>query len=298
VSGALLVATLVGFAGGFAWLFDLVANFRPQLAVLALAVLAVAVLRRRGAAALLAGFAVAANAAVMAPLVLPPPAVPAGGRRFTVAHLNMQWAAGSVEDFRALLGEGSPADVVVVLEPNEGWFDQLLRRGSPLQLHKARRDSQAFVASRLPVRDLDQPADPDLPLAAVEFTLDAPAAEVRVLALDLPSPWTPREAAFRDRGLAAVERWRRAQPGPVLVVGDLNATPWSAPFRRLMETAGLEDARQGRGPLPSWPEALGPLGLPIDQSLHTPDLGVAEVSRRSGFGSTHRSLFVTYAAFG
>ena len=40
--------------------------------------------------------------------------------------------------------------------------------------------------------------------------------------------------------------------GPIMVVGDLNATMWSAPYRSLIDSTGLRNARRGFGILPSW----------------------------------------------
>ena len=80
---------------------------------------------------------------------------------------------------------------------------------------------------------------------------------------------------------------------PVLVVGDLNATPWSSGFRALERRGSLVDSLRGRGLQPSWPEGFGPLMIPIDHALHTTDLAVADRRTGPASGSAHRPLVVS-----
>ena len=55
--------------------------------------------------------------------------------------------------------------------------------------------------------------------------------------------------------------------GPVVVVGDLNITPFSPSFRRLCDAGRLRDARVGHGIQPSWPAGRWMLSIPIDHGL-------------------------------
>jgi endonuclease/exonuclease/phosphatase (EEP) superfamily protein YafD len=97
-------------------------------------------------------------------------------------------------------------------------------------------------------------------------------------------------AARRDRQLRAVaDAVARGAPGPTVVVGDLNATRWSAGFAPLIG-AGLRDSATGWGWQPTWPADLGPLGVPIDHVLHSPDLRVVSRSVPAWPGSDHRAV--------
>ena len=70
------------------------------------------------------------------------------------------------------------------------------------------------------------------------------------------------------RHMEKLSRLARDAELPLLVIGDLNATPWSPRFRDLIEVGGLEHARQGRGILPSWSPLRIPMHLlPIDHVL-------------------------------
>jgi endonuclease/exonuclease/phosphatase (EEP) superfamily protein YafD len=78
----------------------------------------------------------------------------------------------------------------------------------------------------------------------------------------------------------------------VLVMGDLNATPWSRPFRRLLRRSALCDSRAGFGVQASFPAASTLLRLPIDHLLASCGVGVR--ARRIGrdVGSDHLPVIV------
>ena len=79
----------------------------------------------------------------------------------------------------------------------------------------------------------------------------------------------------------------------MVVLGDLNVTPWSPWFRRLLEAGGLADLAGGPH-RPTWAPAPVPaaLGLALDHVLATP--GIRLLSRRLGprLGSDHRPVVV------
>jgi endonuclease/exonuclease/phosphatase (EEP) superfamily protein YafD len=73
---------------------------------------------------------------------------------------------------------------------------------------------------------------------------------------------------------------------PTLVVGDLNATPWSSAFKGL----GLKRAGDLTG---TWPAALGAFGLPLDHVLVSTHWSVAAAHVHGGLGSDHLALIVS-----
>ena len=77
-----------------------------------------------------------------------------------------------------------------------------------------------------------------------------------------------------------------------MVVGDLNCTPWSPHFRRLLRDAGLRDVARGRGLEPTWYPTSLPLGIPIDHVLVSDEIGVANRELGSDLGSDHRPVRV------
>ena len=99
-----------------------------------------------------------------------------------------------------------------------------------------------------------------------------------------------RNAALRNAELAALAQLAQAQRGPLLVGGDLNVTPWSGHFRRVLDDSGLEDCARGRGWLPTWPAFFPPLGIRIDHCLASAHWRVLDVRTGPSLGSDHYAV--------
>jgi endonuclease/exonuclease/phosphatase (EEP) superfamily protein YafD len=76
------------------------------------------------------------------------------------------------------------------------------------------------------------------------------------------------------------------------VLGDLNATPWSYYFQRLVRESGLTDSSKGRGIHATWPAGLFPLRIPIDHCLLSPEIGVINKMTGNNVGSDHLPVVV------
>lgn len=81
---------------------------------------------------------------------------------------------------------------------------------------------------------------------------------------------------------------------PQIVGGDFNTTPWSLEFRGFLQLTGLRDSSRGFGYQATWPNYLGPLGIPIDhvavdQRLHVVSRRVVRVSG----ASDHAAILIT-----
>ncbi len=100
----------------------------------------------------------------------------------------------------------------------------------------------------------------------------------------------------RNQQLERVGTYVASRSGPLILLGDLNATMWSYPYRRLVQQTGLLNARRGFGVLPSFPmDKLTLLRFPIDHCLVSPDVGVTECRLGDPAGSDHAPLIVGLA---
>ena len=82
---------------------------------------------------------------------------------------------------------------------------------------------------------------------------------------------------------------------PVIVLGDLNATPWSPVFKKLLGETRLVDARRGFGLRPTWPSTFPPLWIPIDHCLVSPGIEIRDFRVGPACGSDHHALVVDMA---
>jgi len=196
------------------------------------------------------------------------------------------------------------ADLIVLQEANDAWV-AAAEVGLPgfRKLTNTRARDDNFGMAML-ARDGLGVADVALVWDAaqvprLEATVDVGGVAVRVLAVHTLPPVSGGYAAGRAAQLVEVADCVNAVGEHVVVIGDLNATPWSAPFRKLMRATGLRNTAVGRGPTGTWPAGMGGwLGIPLDHVLIGPGLGV--VSHRVGpaLGSDHRAVVADLAVYG
>lgn len=296
---ALVLATAGSFAGGWHQLFELMANFRVQLALASVALLIVAVLRRGTTAASIAAALTVANFAPLLPYILPPPLTqtpPSAAPRLRILAVNLQnWSTRSPEITR--MADAARADIIVFTEiaaVHREAFARLLET-HPFQLPQARRDGSAFdvrLFSRWPVdgSELHLPEGVDFPILEARICEPVWPRCLRLLALHAPRPGL---GGRRERQLAFVaERARAAGEDRVLVVGDLNVTPFSPLFAALLDAGGLRDSMIGQGLQPSWLSRFLPLGLTLDHVLVGAGIEVIQRKRGREFGSDHSPVIV------
>jgi endonuclease/exonuclease/phosphatase (EEP) superfamily protein YafD len=295
--GALVAAaSVLGLLGSWWWPFDLLASFRPQYAASLGLVAAAALLLGRPATALGLGSLALVNLAALAPFLLGTGPAAASGDGLTVVSFNVGISNPARADVMRFVDREAP-DLVFLYESSFEWEDAAVALGIPYRLVSVVPPG-TLTGITIMARDGFDATPVATPLtastaAAVEVEIGGTRATV--IGTHPPSPTSGARSERRDRILDEVGRWVAGRTGPVLVVGDLNATPWSAGYRRLKDPGGLVDSLRGRGLQPSWPDGWGPLMITIDHALHTADL--VSVERRTGpaNGSAHRPLIVTVA---
>ena len=113
-------------------------------------------------------------------------------------------------------------------------------------------------------------------MPAIEAAVPATGAHssFRIMAVHTRSPDLHQRTLDRNEQLQSLSTWAALPGKPGIIVGDLNITPWSPPFSRMLAQGNLEDSRRYRGNFASWPTDLGPLAIPIDHALVTKNTSV------------------------
>jgi endonuclease/exonuclease/phosphatase (EEP) superfamily protein YafD len=284
IGGVPLGATVLGLVPG-PWWFDLFNHFVPHLALAAaLWGVGAAVVGSRVSVALCALTVVIQGARLAPELVAPASAAP-DGRVVRVLYANV---LGPNEDHAAVLDliERLDPDVVGLIEVRPHWADAVdaALPGWSREVN-ARPDNFGLgLWSRLPMEASTEPFG-SFPGIVARFDGFA------VVLAHPPPPVSGIASQLRDDYIASVGRTWPKLGDRVAIVGDLNATPWSRPFRELVAT-GLSDTRAGRGLQGSWPTFVpSALGIPIDHVLVH---GVVARERRieAEIGSDHRPVYV------
>jgi endonuclease/exonuclease/phosphatase (EEP) superfamily protein YafD len=292
--------TLAGFLGGWWWVLDLLANLRWQLALAAAAVTALTVVTGRPRAAAFALLAAAVNAFLVLPFLFPTaPADPAPESDvLELTFLNVKVRAADVDELTAHLRERND-DVVILAATTSRWADAFEEADigltpvmgadfiDGLELTVLARDPDVAVEVR------QRTSEKRSAYVAIDVELDG--QPVRILGTHPVSPLTSARAARRDAHLEWMAGDIADMADPVVLLGDLNLTPWSTHFEPFLAAAGLQDPQRQHGLQPSWPAFMGPFGIPIDHTLHSPELTIIDRQLGPSFGSDHRSVHVRVA---
>jgi len=311
---ALTGAMVAGFAADLWWVLELVASWRGSMAVWLLTLLLVELAwRRRGRVlvVLLAGSGLGLGSCL--PWYFDRSLDESGttealvGTPMTIAWGNAPGGIGNT-GVDALLA--TEADIVMVAEVGGDW--RLAESGSGgyrvVYRDSKRADKAVMVLAKVPgvlVERLDMAGG----ASGLEVTVSRGGTTWRILAMHLQSPRSSELVENRNKNLVFAGSWasEKSRIGPCLVLGDLNTTPHSPAFARMMEVGGLEHSMQGRGVMTTWPSTVGgvPLGLtiwgrtvpvfgiPIDHVLHSRDVVVRELDTLSLPGSDHAGLVAT-----
>jgi endonuclease/exonuclease/phosphatase (EEP) superfamily protein YafD len=285
------------FPGPFV-LFDNLSNFPFHFAVGLLAVAALLAARRRRTWALATAALAAFPAAQVAPWYFAPGAAAAAETAMPGVKLlvsNVYYANRESRRLLDLVAEEDP-DVAGLIEVNQRWLNELSELRARYPYRYAVPDER-FVGLALYSR---------LPLASARtehFGGSTPAIVVTLgtasgdLVLVLAHPTPPISASViqrRNEQVRALAEFVRDAAVPVVIAGDLNMTMWNPGYRPLAETAGLSNARAGRGVGPTWP-SFWRLGVPIDHVLATDDVEFRNFRVLRDIGSDHRPIAAEFA---
>jgi len=290
--------SLAAFLGRWVWWLDVLANFRAQyvvgLAVLGL-IVAVSKWRKTGYAVL--GIALV-NLLVVLPLYIGSP-----------ADAAVEWPSIRVMSFNLLSTnddypdvidyiESVDPDLVLLHEASRPWEVAMESAGLDYELVRPRSEDLIFgtlVLVKASSVEAISYGFSSSSARAVEltYTPEGWTESLSVLGTHPLAPTDRERADLRDAQLEFAGEWATSQTGAFVVVGDFNATPWSWPFRRLMESTDLRNSQIGFGLQPSFSaDANLLLRVPIDHLLHSPALEVIDRELGPRLGSDHFPLLV------
>ncbi len=301
VSGALIcAASLIGFGGQIWWVFELASHFRLQYALaLGLCLPPLLYWRRYRWVAVFSVFALL-NAMLLAPRLLPraEAAVHPGINQptFRVLLANVNSANRDYSKIHRSILTHEP-DFIVLLEVTP-WLLERLAEFDGRYPHRAiapREDNFGIALlgrQPFPRAEVVQFGAAGLP----SITAEVAVGERRFILVGthpLP-PVSAGDAQDRNEQLAALALFARQARYPLLLLGDLNVSPWSPYFARLLTASGLRDSADGRGILPSWPVGLAPLWIPIDHALYSDGIEILHRETGSALGSDHYPVVVDF----
>jgi endonuclease/exonuclease/phosphatase (EEP) superfamily protein YafD len=293
----LSIATFLGMFGRLWWLLDLFSHFRVQYFAGLLVVALFLLFRRRYKVAAFFGVFAVANLYIIAPLYFGTVPEPTGASRsYRSLLINVNTESGVPSKVAQVIQKTDP-DVLVLEEVNDQWLSALSAALAAYPYFKALpRDDNFGIAlySKHPLvrGEIRQVGEAEVPSAIAEIRL--PDGEITVMATHPLPPAGRENSRLRNEQLARLPEIVKQATSPVLLVGDLNVTPWSYYLKRLLNQSGLRDSSQGKGVLGTWPTRLPILLIPIDHCLHTAGVHVTKRAWGPKVGSDHYPVVVDF----
>ena len=298
---AIAGATLAGFAATGWWPLELFSHFRLQYvgAALLLAIVLAALRQPRWVA--LGAFLAIANAATVWQVLRMPPASsdgnpPADAVRvlsLNVFDLNRQ------HDRLVNYVRRQQSDVVVLAELTTEWLPSIERLGAEYPYHwissRDPRSGMAMFSRRLPVASGSITLSGNQTPAHV-ITIATAGGPLSILATQAQWPVSAALANARNRQLDALAGEASRREGAALaVVGDLNVSPFSPYYARLLRRGGLRRCSGDGLWTPTWPTLFPPLLIQLDHCLAGDGVRAWNFRRGEYVGSDHLPILVTLA---
>lgn len=217
-------------------------------------------------------------------LYLPPADGPdlASPVELEVVWLNAHHNQTAVRDLEQLLA-ADPPGLVAICEtgPNVG-FDLPGLDYS----WTSNRLTGMHVASRYPLQNAELLPTPPGARDMLQLDLEVKRRRVRLFAVHAQKPYE-----LAQGGELRLLTERAAAVDHLIVLADLNSSPWSAHFRQLLSVGGLRHGRQGYGLCHSFRLGRLPLlPLPIDHVLYKGDVALDHFEALPWVTSDHRPI--------
>ncbi len=295
--GVASAVTVLGFFGQVWWIFDLLSHFRVQLLAGLILMSALQLVRRRIRSSIVLALFAGVNLGTLVPLYLgPDPLVSAGSLPCRALLANVSTRTGKPELLARVIEQFKP-DLILLEEVDEGWLSALtpVLSAYPHAQTLPRADNFGIALySRYPIKrgKIRYIGEAEVPSVFAE--IESPGGTFTVIGTHPVPPASAENSRLRDGQLGQLPALVKSASSPVLLLGDLNATPWSFAFRRLVRDSGLRDSSRGRGLQPSWPTFMPLFWIPIDHCLYGAGIQVTGKKVGPKFGSDHYPLIIDF----
>lgn len=223
-----------------------------------------------------------------------------GERRLTLSALNV---LASNQAARKTLECIPHADVVGLLETPPSWSGVLDEVEStwPRQWRDLRDNPTGLtVLGDDRIREARWFMLSPGAMPAMHLTIDVDGIPVQLLIIHTMSPQAPGMLNTRNLQLEQLANLINSMEGPVVVIGDLNATTWSPTFTDFLHGTGLRSYRASSGPgsglKGTWPRwAPSWLRIPIDHCLMRGDVEPVSDRLFEAPNADHLGIFIELA---
>ncbi|HRW10895.1 MAG TPA: endonuclease/exonuclease/phosphatase family protein [Caldilineaceae bacterium] len=287
--------TLGSLLGQFYWMLDILSHYHIQYTiVLTLLLLALLWLRYLRPLLLVPALALLVNLYLVVPFFLPPSSATAhaaaDGSALRLMALNISTSNAGYEKVVTLIRARQP-DLVFMSEVREDLLavlrTELTAEYPYLHAEPSRMTLGVAFLSRRPFLQVETVMPGGRGRRYLRAVIDWQGQPVTVVGIHPLPPMRGAWAESRNSEIALMGEVANATAEPFVLLGDLNASPWSTPMRRLMASTDLRYAMQGYGVWPTWRLAGPLLAAPLDYVLVSPAWQVVDYVEGGDIGSDH-----------
>lgn len=292
------IGSISGFFGQYAWWLDIGSHFRIQYTFIFL-VLTLCYLSGKKWKWALACFAVVIiNAAPVVAFLLPPRSYDTiNGTALKAVLINVNTQYGNPKKVVQFLQKENP-DIVVLEEINDDWMKHLasVLQTYPVQLVQSRTDNfgMALLARTETIStQLVYFGFGEIP--SIIAKMQSESGSFTLIATHPLPPGGEEYSQYRNEQLNDVAEYVHTNSSRLILLGDLNVSPWSHYYRKFIDKSGLINSSKGRAIHPTWP-TFSPLFLiPIDHCLHTTGIAIKSKKIGPGLGSDHYPVIIEFS---
>ncbi len=289
----LAVATLLGFVGRFFWVFDLFSHFRVQYFQLFLVLIGISIWRRQNKRMIAFILLAVLNYALVLPFYFGKPPV-AAGQPVRAMLMNLNASNGNTQEVLSAIQVADP-DLLLLVEVTPKWAAELSVLNYPYQMEQPQEDCFGIMLlSKHPLSRTSVIMIGSAGVPSIVADVHLPQGEISLIGTHPLPPFNGDYSKQRNAQLRALPDIVLQQKHPVLLIGDLNTSPWSTHFMRLLRDSGLKNSMKHFGFQPSWPSHSRFLRIPIDHMLHSPEILIYRRAIGGDVGSDHLPVIVDF----
>lgn len=290
-----VLATALGFLGTVWWPLDVLADWRFILAVFLILAAIVNGFGYSRTSAVAFGIAAILNIWLIAPMWLDGQPASTSSDRLRVVSLDVGFAPDIRPEVLEWVNQVE-GDIVVLANSAGTWSRVIEQINVPYRVVNdpgLTGGTLVLVRNDLAATIEEHPAG----LGAVDVVIEAPLGEqqLTILGVSVERPVGAGAAQERIDDFTAINAGVHRMTGPVIIVGNLEASRWSHAFGALAD--GLTNSEDGFGYAATYPSVDWPLvgayaGIPVDHALYQGPITVT--NRRVGppLGPSHRPIVV------
>ncbi len=163
-------------------------------------------------------------------------------------------------------------DIIALAEVDDPWIESLatISDDYPHRVLATREDNfGTALLSRFPLASGSIESIGRLRLPSIVATVETSGGSWRILVTHPVPPFHASAYGSRNSQIAGLAAYVGDDTIPTLVLGDLNASPWSPYVRDLRARAGLTSAATGLRALYTWPVGIPLFALALDHCLYS-----------------------------